>query len=73
MKKFYTIMILVYVLIFFMLIKKTSDKRNVEHNIVNKDDVIRNKCDEPKDFAEEKRISQRQRDYYDYLYENTKQ
>jgi hypothetical protein len=56
-----------------MLIKKTSDKRNVEHNIVNKDVIIRNNCDEPKDFAEEKRISQRQKDYYDYLYENTKQ
>lgn len=72
MKKFYAVMLLVYALIFIMLIKRTSAERNPEQHVVSEDEIIQSNCDEPKDLAKEKNLSQAQRDYYDYLYEKTK-
>ena len=36
------------------------------------DEVIEHNCDEPKDFAKEKWMSKKQREYYEYLYNQSK-
>lgn len=61
-----------YLLLIVLLAFKSSEENESTAVKITEDEVIRHNCDEPKDFAEEKRISKQQRDYYEYLYRNTK-
>ena len=62
-----------YLLLIVLLAFKSSEENESTAVKITEDEVIRHNCDEQKDFAEEKRISKQQRDYYEYLYRNTKQ
>lgn len=61
-----------YLVLIVLLAFKSSGQKKPKPVKITEDEVIRHNCDEPKDFAKEKYISKKQRDYYEYLYENTK-
>lgn len=71
MKRFSLTIMGFYLLLIVLLAFKSSGQKKPNPAKITEDEVIRHNCDEPNDFANEKTISQKQRDYYDYLYENT--
>lgn len=61
-----------YLLLIVLLAFKSSGQKKPKPVKITEDKVIRKKFTEPKDFAKEKYVSKQQRDYYEYLYKNTK-
>lgn len=71
MKRFSFIVMVFYLLLIFLLAFKSSGKD--KQISITKDEVIRYNFYEPKDFADQKNLQKEKKEYYEYLYKNTKQ
>lgn len=57
-----------YIVLIAMLVIRIMQIKTTRLRIPSSDEIIEHNCDEPKDFAKEKWMSEKQRAYYDHLY-----
>lgn len=62
-------MFVVYTALFLLFVIKTMHIRKPALHKPTPKEVIQHSFDKPKDYAEDKKLSEKKRAYYDYLYD----